>query len=78
MIKLDLSRLSREDLEKAVTERCSAFGTVLEVIIVQDSTNYNFALAAVEMSNTTERLALLRQLGDSLSDEAVVIRIEQQ
>jgi hypothetical protein len=78
VIKLDVARLSREDLERALTERCSAFGTVLEVVIVQDSANYNFALAAVEMSNATERLAVLRHLGDSLSDEVVVIRIEQQ
>lgn len=78
MIRLDLTRLSREELEDAVTERCSEFGTVSQVVIVQDSANYSFALAAVEMSTREETLAVLRNLGDSLVDETVVIRIEQQ
>ncbi|MBI4204659.1 MAG: hypothetical protein HY527_06505 [Betaproteobacteria bacterium] len=78
MIKLDLAHLSREDLENAVMERCSQFGSVSQVVIVQDSANYTFALAAVEMSTAAEKMAVLRNLGDSLVDDTVVIRIEQQ
>lgn len=77
MISLDLARLSREELEKIITERCSELGFVSNVVIVQDSANYNFALASVEMSTRAEALNVLRRLGDSLVDDVVVIRIEQ-
>jgi hypothetical protein len=73
-----LARLSREELERIITERCSQFGSVTAVVIVQDSGHYNFALASVEMSTRAESLELLRNLGDSLVDDAVVIRIEQE
>jgi hypothetical protein len=78
MIKLDLAHLSREQLEKIVTRRCSVFGTVNHVVIVQDSADYHFALASVEMSTRAETMSVLRKLGDSLVDDQVVIRIEQQ
>lgn len=78
MIRLDLATLSRAELEREVRERCSAFGAVASVVIVQDSKNFAFALAAVEMSDSAHRLTVLRQLGDSLVDNTVVIRIEQQ
>ena len=77
MISLDLARLSREELEKIIIERCSELGFVSNVVIVQDSANYNFALASVEMSTRAEALTVLRRLGDSLVDDVVVIRIEQ-
>lgn len=77
MISLDLARLSREELEKIISDRCSELGSVRGVVIVQDSANYNFALASVEMSTHAEALNVLRRLGDSLVDGAVVIRIEQ-
>lgn len=77
MIRLDLARLSREELEKAVSERCSQFGSVASVVIVQDSAHYNFALASVIMSTRDETLEVLRNLGDSLVEDAAVIRIEQ-
>lgn len=78
MITLDLARLSREELERIITERCSEFGSVATVVIVQDSAHYNFALASVEMSRREEAMEVLRRLGDSLVDGAVVIRIEQE
>lgn len=77
MIRLDLARLSRVELEHIVTERCSMFGTVLSVVIVQDSAHYDFALASVEMSTRIEAVELLRNLGESLVDDVVVIRLEQ-
>jgi hypothetical protein len=77
VISLDLTRLSREEVEEIITERCSQLGSVSSVVIVQDSANYNFALASVEMSTHAEALNVLRSLGDSLVDGAVVIRIEQ-
>jgi hypothetical protein len=78
VIGLDLARLSRKELEGIITERCSQFGSVSAVVIVQDSAHYNFALASVEMSTRAEALELLRNLGDSMVDDAVVIRIEQE
>lgn len=78
VIELDLAHLSREELERVITERCSRFGSVIAVVIVQDSAHYNFALASVEMSTRDEALELLRHLGDSLVDDVVVIRIEQR
>lgn len=78
MIRLDLARLSRAELERIITERCSQFGTVQSVVIVQDSARYNFALASVEMSTSDEATEVLRHLGDSRVDDAVMIRIEQE
>ncbi|MGQ0752087.1 MAG: RNA recognition motif domain-containing protein [Betaproteobacteria bacterium] len=77
MIRLDLARLSRAELERAVTERCSRFGSVVAVVIAQDGARYDFALASVEMSTRAEAIELLRHLGESLMDDAVVIRLEQ-
>lgn len=77
MIKLDLARLTREELERVITERCSQYGTVVGVVIVQDSARHDFALASVEMSSREEANQVLRRLGDSRVDDAVVIRIEQ-
>ena len=78
MITLDLARLSREELEKRVIKRCSEFGSVRNVVIVQDSAHYNFALASVEMSDREQAMEVLRRMGDSLVASAVVIRIEQE
>lgn len=77
MIRLDLARLSRAELERSVTERCAKFGTVVAVVIVQDSAAYDFALASVEMSTRAEAMEVLRHLGESLVDDVVVIRLEQ-
>lgn len=77
MIRLDLARLSRAGLEQIVTKRCAKFGTVLTVVIVQDSAHYDFALASVEMSTRDEAREVLRYLGESLVDDAVMIRLEQ-
>lgn len=78
MIRLDLAGLSREDLERIIIERCSQFGSVSSVVIALDSAHHDFALASVEMSTRAEALQVLRSLGDSLVDDAVVIRIEQE
>lgn len=77
VIRLDLARLSRAEIEHIVTERCSKFGSVVAVVIVQDGAHYDFALASVEMSTRAEAIELLRHLGESLVDDAVVIRLEQ-
>lgn len=77
VIRLDLARLTRAEVERLITERCSQYGTVTSVVIVQDSARYNFALASVEMSSQAEAMEVLRHLGDSRVEESVVIRIEQ-
>jgi hypothetical protein len=77
VIKLDLVRLSRRELEAAVIARCSQFGSVASVVIMQYSDQYDFALASVEMSTRDETLRVLSHLGDNLIDGAAVIRIEQ-
>jgi hypothetical protein len=78
VIRLDLARLTRAELERVVTERCSKFGTVIAVVMIQDSAHYDFALASVEMSSRVEAMEVLRHLGESLTDDAVLIRLEQQ
>lgn len=76
MIKLDLGALSEEELKEIVFQRCSEFGTVVTVTIVKRDRDYDFALAAVDMSSPGETVAVLRKLGDSKVDNMVVIRIE--
>lgn len=78
MIRLDIAHLSREELERAVTERCARFGSVASVVIVHDSAHHDFALACVVMSSRDETMEVVRNLGDSLVDDAAVIRIEQE
>ena len=75
MIRLDLGALSENQLKDSVVRRCSMFGTVVNVTIVQ-RLRYPFALAAVEMRSAEEALEVLRSLGDSKVDDMVVIRIE--
>ncbi|MNC85697.1 hypothetical protein D3C83_13080 [compost metagenome] len=77
MITLDLGALSEEELKEIVFQRCAEFGTVLTVTIVKRDRDYDFALAAVDMSSPGETLTVLRKLGDSKVDNMVVIRIEQ-
>lgn len=77
MIRIDLARSSREELEKIVAERCSQFGSVSQVVIMRD-TEHAFALAGVVMSDPAEAVAVLRNLGGSKLENMVVIRIEQQ
>ena len=77
MLKLDLDALSEEELKQIVSQRCEEFGTVLTVTIVKRDRDYDFALAAVDMSTPAETQAVLRRLGDSKVDNMVVIRIEQ-
>ena len=77
MLKLDLDALSEEELKQIVSQRCAEFGTVLTVTIVKHDRDYDFALAAVDMSSPAETAAVLRRLGDSKVDNMVVIRIEQ-
>lgn len=78
MIRLDLAHLSREELERVITERCAEFGSVVSVVIAQDSPRYNFALASVEMASRKEAAEVLQRLGDSRVDDSVLIRIEQE
>jgi hypothetical protein len=76
MINLDdFASRSTEELEKIVTERCSQFGSVSQVVIMRDS-NHSYALALVVMSNPAEALVVLRELGDHLMKSIVVIRLE--
>lgn len=77
MIEADIARLSRDELCRMVSERCSEFGSVSNVSIVMDSGRYTFALAVVEMSAPDEAQAVLRMLGESIVEGMVVIRLEQ-
>lgn len=75
MIKLDLANSSEEELQRMVAARCSEFGSVSQVVIMQDN-QHNFAFALVVMSATSETLAVLRELGESLLNRIVVIKVE--
>ncbi len=77
MIKIDLANSSDEELETAVTERCSQFGLVSQVVIMRD-TKHPFALALVVMADRSDALAVLRNFGDTMLKHAVVIRLEQK
>jgi hypothetical protein len=77
MIKLDLATSSDEELETIITERCSQFGSVSQVVIMRDK-NHPFALALVVMADRSAPLAVLRNLGDTMLKHAVVIRLEQR
>ena len=76
MIKLDLAKLSPEELETIVTWRCAEFGPVSQVVIMHDSL-HPFALALVLMQDPVGALAVLRGLGDAMLGRAVVINLEQ-
>ena len=76
-MRLDLARLSRQELEKIVADRCSRFGAVSRVVIMQDE-RHPFALAGVLMSDPSEATAVLRGEGGSMMHNTVLIRLEQQ
>jgi hypothetical protein len=76
-VRIDLARLSIEELEKIVADRCSRFGAVSQVVIMQDN-DHPFALAGVVMSDASGAVAVLRNLGGSMIQDRVLIRLEQQ
>lgn len=76
-MRIDLMRLSKQELEKIVADRCSRFGAVSQVVIMQDN-KHPFALAGVVMSDPSEAVAVLRSVGGSIIQNTVLIRLEQQ
>lgn len=77
MIKLELTGLSRDELQEIVRQLCSQCGTVTNVVIVKDDRWRSFALAGVEMSTPAETFEVLRRFGDHKVDTMAVIRMEQ-
>jgi hypothetical protein len=77
MMRIDLVRLSKQELEKIVANRCARYGAVSQVVIMQDN-EHPFALAGVVMSDPSEALQVLRSVGGSIIHNTVLIRLEQQ
>lgn len=76
-MRVNLAGLSTQELEKIVADRCSRFGAVSHVVIMQDE-RHPFALAGVLMSHPAEADAVLRDVGGSMINNTVLIRLEQQ
>lgn len=76
-MRVDLAGLSKQELEQIVADRCSRFGAVSQVVIMQDE-RHPFALAGVLMADPAEADAVLRGIGGSMMHNTVLIRLEQQ
>lgn len=74
MVKLDLARLTREELRSEVDKLCSRVGTVQEVFVVRAQ---KMTFAMVKMSSLPENSEVLRRFGDYKVDSMVLIEIEQ-
>jgi hypothetical protein len=76
MLKLNLSRLTREEIVEVVASYCAELGFVNSVAIPETTSRRTFAL--VTMASAGELEAVANMLGDCRMGEKVIIRLEQE
>jgi len=75
MLALNVGKLSETQISAAAAGQCSQFGTVKNIRILPPAAHRNYALAAVEMSNSYEAEHLRVTLGDTKIGPVVLIRL---
>jgi hypothetical protein len=77
MLTQDMRNLSVQDLERAVTGMCSAYGTVIRVIIHISQAHLNVrAFALVDMSEDVEAERLAVAFNRSRMGSAVLLLLQ--
>ena len=78
MLTLDLHYLSNAELVDAVCQRCSEFGPVESVSILQPPDQPGVAFALVGMNNHDHLDLLADTVGDGKVSSLVIIRLEHE
>ena len=78
MLTMDVAKLTHAQLANAVLQRCSQFGSVREITILQPPEQPQLAFALVGMRSVTEIDRVVENLGAARVDLLVVIKIEQE
>jgi hypothetical protein len=78
MLTMDVTKLSHAELAEAVSQRCSEFGGVREVTILQPPEKPQIAFALVGMTADHEIDRVVDELGAARVASLAVIRIEQE
>ena len=78
MLTMDVTKLSHAQLAYVVLQRCSQFGSVREITILQPPEKPQLAFALVGMRSVTEIDRVVENLGAARVDSLAVIKIEQQ
>ena len=78
MLTMDVTKLSHTQLANAVLQRCSQFGSVREITILQPSEKPQIAFALVGMRSVNEIDRVVENLGAARVDTLAVIKIEQE
>lgn len=77
MLTMDVTKLSHAELAAVVSQRCSQFGSVKEITILQPPEEPQIAFALVGMRSIDEIDRVVENLGAAKVDSLAVIRIEQ-
>lgn len=78
MLTMDVTKLSHAEIADAVLARCSEFGNVKEVTILQPPEKPQIAFALVGMTSPPEIDRVVDELGAAKVASLAVIRIEQE
>jgi len=79
MLTMDVTKLSHVQLADAISQRCSQFGSVRAITILQPPEKPQLAFALVGMKSVNEIDRVVQNLGAAKVDNlAVIIRIEQE
>ena len=78
MLTMDVTKLSHAQLADAVLRRCSQFGSVREITILQPPEKPQIAFALVGMRSVNEIDRVVENLGAARVDSLAVIKIEQE
>jgi len=78
MLTMDVAKLSHVQLADAISQRCSQFGSVRAITILQPSEKPQLAFALVGMGSVTEIDRVVENLGAAKVDSLAVIKIEQK
>jgi hypothetical protein len=78
MLIIDATEFDEMELEELISERCSEFGSVVDVEIRRDSDPHRYDLALVEMSTEEEANKVVEELGDQERGTSVLMKIRHQ
>jgi len=78
MLIINAADFDEAELEELITERCSEFGSVVDVEIRRDSNPHRYDLALVEMSTEEEASNVFKELGDAEKGTSVMMKIKHE
>ncbi len=78
MVFISADDFDETELEELISERCSEFGSVVDVTVRRDSNPKHYDLALVEMSTEEEARKVMEELGDQERGTCVMMKIKHE